>query len=236
MSAHITLYHKNDTNFRITRDLHNTCSVLYRTYSVYKSPISRHHSNRFHSTEKPKNNLNRISVDSQQQKKIDSDVGHVFINNDDNNTSNSADDELELILSDDDQETMFYKFSSSFSSTDDEETLESMMDVKRVFVSFILQSRENFLWSKDVMKIICNCIVTSLNHIQILLEKKTLYHSKSHGSSHGGRTEDSLLVKLNLDDIGWTNSLESSGDQHKFCIFPLKISLINIDLKLIIFD
>ena len=107
MSAHITLYHKNDTNFRITCDLHNTCSILYRTYSAYKSPISRQHSNKFHSTEKPKSYLNRISVDSQQQKKIDLNVGHVFINNDDNNASSSADDELELILSDDDQETMF---------------------------------------------------------------------------------------------------------------------------------
>ncbi len=181
---------KNDTNFRITLDLHNTCSVLYRTYSAYKSPISRQHSNKFHSTEKPKNNLNRISIDSQQQKKIDLDVGHVFTNNDDNNASNSADDELELILSDDDQETMFYKSSSSFSLIYGEETLESMMDIKRVFVSFILHLCENFLWSKYVREIICNCIVTSLNHIQALLEKKTLYHSKSHDSSHDGRIDD----------------------------------------------
>jgi hypothetical protein len=42
--------------------------------------------------------LNRISIDSEQQKKIDLDVGHVFTNNDDNNASNSADDELELTL------------------------------------------------------------------------------------------------------------------------------------------
>ena len=104
-------------------------------------------------------------------------VGHVFINNDDNKVSNSADDELELILSDDDPEAMFYKSLSSFNSFDGEETLEWMMDIKRVFVSFILQSRENSLWSKNVMKIICSCIVTSLNHIQALLEKKTLYHS-----------------------------------------------------------
>lgn len=77
--------------------------------------------------------MNRISIDSQQEKKIDLDVGHVFTNNDDNNASNSADDELELILSDDDQETMFYKSSSSFSLIDGEETLESVMDIKRVF-------------------------------------------------------------------------------------------------------
>ena len=91
-----------------------------------------------HSTGIPKNNLNRFSVDSQQQEIIDSDVGHVFINNDDNNTSNSADDELELILSDDDQETMFYKSSSSFSSIDGEETLKSIIDIKKTFISFIL--------------------------------------------------------------------------------------------------
>ena len=52
--------------------------------------------------------MNRISVDSQLQKKIDLDVRHVFINSDNNNISSSADDELELILSDDDQEIMFY--------------------------------------------------------------------------------------------------------------------------------
>jgi hypothetical protein len=88
--------------------------------------------------------LNRISVDSQQQEKIGLDVGHVFINNDDNNASNSDGDELELLLSDDDKETVFYKSSLSFSSINGEETLESMMDIKRVFVSFILQLREDF--------------------------------------------------------------------------------------------
>lgn len=112
--------------------------------------------------------MNRISIDSQQQKKIDLNVGHVFTNNDDNNASNSADDERELIVSEDDQETMFYKSSSSFSLIDDEETLESMMDIKRVFVSSILDLRENFLRSKYVGEIICNCIATPLNHIQVL--------------------------------------------------------------------
>ena len=136
--------------------------------------------------------MNRISVDSLQQKKIDLSVGHVFINNDDNNVSNSADD----------QEIMFYKSSPLFSLIDGEETLESMMNIKRVFVSLILQLRENFLWLKDVKKIICSCIVTSINHIQALLEKKTLFHSKSHASFHAGRIDDeNLVVKLILDDI-----------------------------------
>ena len=40
---------------------------------------------------------------------------------------------------------MFYKSLSSSSSIDNEETLESMMDIKRVFVSFISQLRENLL-------------------------------------------------------------------------------------------
>ena len=70
MSAVITLYHKIDTNFRITFVLHNKWTVLCRAYSAYKSPIYRQHSNKFYSTEKPKNNLNRISVDGQKQKKI----------------------------------------------------------------------------------------------------------------------------------------------------------------------
>ena len=97
---------------------------------------------------------------------------------------------------------MFYKSSSSFSSIDGEETLESMMDIKRIFVSFILQLREDFLLLKDVRKIICSCIVTSLNAIQALLEKKTLCYFKRHDSSRGGRIDDdNLLVKLNLNDI-----------------------------------
>ena len=85
---------------------------------------------------------------------------------------------------------------------DGEETLESMMDINRVFASFILYLRENFSWLKDARKIICSCIVTSLKHIQALLEKKTLYHSKSHDLPHGDRIDDdNLLVKLNLYDI-----------------------------------
>ena len=40
---------------------------------------------------------------------------------------------------------MFHKSLSSFNSIDGEEALESMMDIKRVFVSFILQSCKNSL-------------------------------------------------------------------------------------------
>ena len=83
------------------------------------------------------------------------------------------------------------------------------------------------------MKTICSCIVTSLNHIQALLVKKTLHHFEIHDSSHDGRIDDdNLLVKLNLDGIGLINPLESSGNQCNFCLVLLKISLINIDLKL----
>ena len=83
------------------------------------------------------------------------------------------------------------------------------------------------------MKTICSCIVTSLNHIQALSQKKTLHHFEIHDSSQDGRIDDdNLLVKLNLHDIGLTNPLESSGNQCNFCIFLLKVSLINIDLKL----
>ena len=63
MFQHITLYHQNEPNFKTTCDLSNTCGVLYRTYSAYKSHIYRKHSSELHSQEKLTSNLNVPPID-----------------------------------------------------------------------------------------------------------------------------------------------------------------------------
>ncbi|CAF1528156.1 unnamed protein product, partial [Adineta ricciae] len=80
---HITLYHQNDPNFGIVCDLRNTCGVLYRSYSAYKSHIYRQHLDELQSVEMSDSRINAIPVDNRQQHDTDFDVGHAGINDND---------------------------------------------------------------------------------------------------------------------------------------------------------
>ena len=102
MFKHVTLYPQNDPNFRIACDLQDTCGILYRSYSGYKSHIYRKHLDELHSTNIPKNKLNVIPADSQQEVQTHLDVGHAAINHD-------LDDDLESISSNGDEEEMFFE-------------------------------------------------------------------------------------------------------------------------------
>ncbi len=182
MFQHITLYHQNEPNFKITCDLRNTCGVLYRTYSAYKSHIYRQHSAELHLKEKHNNNF--IVVDNQQQENINLDVGFGINNNDDNDALDFANDDLESILSNDDYGATFYNPSSSFDSIDNEEnTSELLVNMKRSYISFILQLREEFLLPKSVTNIISTYILTLIHYIQVLLEKISFHYSADSCSS-----------------------------------------------------
>ncbi|CAF4049042.1 unnamed protein product, partial [Rotaria sordida] len=164
MFPHVTLYHQNESDFEITCDLHGTCGALYRTYAAYKSHIYRQPLFGFHLPEKNNNNINAISVNNRQQVNTDLDVELRITNSDDNNASDFANDDPESLSTKDDYETIFYNPVSSFSSiSGDARTSGSLVDIPRLYISFILQLREEYLVPKTVMNIISTFIITLIH-------------------------------------------------------------------------
>ena len=183
MFKHVTLYHQNDPNFGITCDLHDTCGILHRSYSGYKAHIYRKHSNELYSTNIPKNKSNVIPVED------------AAINDDLN-------DDLQSISSNADQEAMFFNAASSCSN--DIETLDSIMDIKKRHVSFLLQLREEFLLPKNTMNIISSYIVTLFQDTQDLLGKKTFNHSADICSSTSSSSKKQDKEAIEFDELKHT--------------------------------
>ncbi|CAF3813633.1 unnamed protein product [Rotaria sp. Silwood1] len=215
MFRHITVYHQNESNFEITCDLHNTCGVLYRTYSAYKSHIYRQHLSELHSAEKDNNNINTILAIGQQQENIDLLVESDLTNSDNDDALDFVNDDLESMLLKDDYETEFYNSVLSPSTTASDETpFVSMMDIKRSYVLFILQLREEFLLPKNITSTISTYIITLMQNIEILLEKKAFNYSADSYSStspssrkENKKTIESHQLKHTLNDI--CNAIES---------------------------
>lgn len=167
---HITLYHQNESNFRITCDLHSTCGVLYRTYSAYKSHVYRKHSSIFHSTKQQQQQQNNDFLNNNQpQENMDCDAQM-----DSTNT-----DFEELGLFNEDLEPLSRENDDLFLPFDDDnkETVQSVSDIKKSFVLFILQLREEFLLPKNITNIISTYISSLLSHMEILLEKNVFDYS-----------------------------------------------------------
>ncbi|CAF1503479.1 unnamed protein product [Adineta ricciae] len=195
---HITLYHQNDPNFGIVCDLRNTCGVLYRSYSAYKSHIYRQHLDELQSVEMSDSRINAIPVDNRQQHDTDFDVGHAGINDNDHES---------ILLNVDYEETFLEEALSS--PTSGMESFDSIVDIRKTYLSFLLQLREEFLLPKNVMHTISSYIVTLLNHTQSLLGNKTIScsaHICSCLSSTSCKVKDKEIiefdeVKHTLNDV-----------------------------------
>ena len=81
---HITLYHQNEPEFRMTCNLNATCGVSYRTYSAYKSHIYRRHSSQLYLSEPSFHNIS-ISCTNNNEQDVDLPVDSNFIYDDYNN-------------------------------------------------------------------------------------------------------------------------------------------------------
>lgn len=195
---HITMYHRNELNFKITCDLDSKCGVLYRTYSAYKSHIYRKHLLELYSS-RGNSNLNVMVDVAQQEENRDSSV-EFDETNDDNNCESAFDNEdLDQMLSNIGYETRLYDTVASFNSADiDEEPLELMKNIKKSFILFVLQLREQFLLPKNIMNIISDYIITLMQNIEIILEKKARNCcANSHASiSTSFRKENKKTVEL----------------------------------------
>ncbi|CAM4850404.1 unnamed protein product [Rotaria magnacalcarata] len=198
MFRHITIYHQNESNFKITCDLGSKCGVLYRAYSAYKSHIYRKHSLELYSSRGNSNVDTMFDVDQQEENK-DLSV-EIDETDDDNNCESSFNNEdLYSILSNTDCGTRLYDSVASFSSADIyEEPLELMKNIKKSFILFVLQLREEFLLPKSIMNIISDYIITLMQNIEIILEKKAFdCYANSHSSvSTSFRKENKKIIEF----------------------------------------
>ncbi|CAF4414605.1 unnamed protein product [Rotaria socialis] len=209
MFQHVTVYHRNESNFKITCNLHSTCGVLYKTYAGYKSHVYRQHLLELHATENNRNNLDTIPAVGQQEESMNLLDGSDLTIGDSNDPLDFTNDNLESILLQDNYETEYYDSVSSFSSTtSDEKPLGSMMDIRRSYVLFILKLREEFLLPKNVTSIISSYIITLIQNIEMFLEKKGIDYSpeSDYSASSSSRKEKKKVIELDqlkqiLDDI-----------------------------------
>ena len=175
------MYHQNESNFNITCNLDSKYGVLYRTYSAYKAHIYRKHSLELYSS-RGNCNLNTMLDLGQQEENKDLFVEFDETNDDTNYESTFINVDLDSILSNSDYGTGLYDLVASLSSAgSDEEPLELMKDIKKSFILFALQLREELLLPKNITNIISDYIVTLMQNIKIIFEKKAFdYYTDSH--------------------------------------------------------
>lgn len=184
MFQHIILYHQNEPNFNVTCDLHNKCGVLYKTYSAYKAHVYRQHMSELRLKGKPNNSSNVTPNESQQQQSMNNLSMGLSTMNDGDDTFDSINDDIEEILMDDDCETNICNPVSFFDSVNTDESFsELLLIMKRSYLQFILELREDYLLPQGVTNIISTYIVTLFRHLEILLNKKAVIPSTDINSS-----------------------------------------------------
>ena len=111
----------------------------------------------------------------QQEENKDLFVEFDETNDDTNYESTFINVDLDSILSNSDYGTGLYDLAASFSSAgSEEEPLELMKNIKKSFILFVLQLREEFLLPKNITNIISDYIVTLMQNIEIIFEKKSI--------------------------------------------------------------
>ena len=98
--------------------------------------------------------------------------------NDGDDTFDSINDDIEAVLMDDDCETNICNPASFFDSINTDKSIsELLLIMKRSYMLFILELREEYLLPQGVTNIISTYIVTLIRHLEILLNKKAVLPS-----------------------------------------------------------
>lgn len=173
---HITLYHQNEPNFKISCDIDTKCGVLYRTYSAYKSHVYRSHASLLYSM-KHLNKCSNSSCTYQQQEDVSLNIAPETIADNENDENENESDESEestesSLFEDDENEISADESFSSKSSSIDEEGFKSLLNIKRSYISFILQLREEYLVPKHTVNVISTYLISLLHHVRDVIEEK----------------------------------------------------------------
>ena len=173
---HITVFHQNDARFQITCDLDVICGVVYRTFSAYKSHIYRHHAQYLHSSDKSIVVPNTVDSDDVQLDNRNFDYP--------SDRNDSVDDYVEFDSINSDDECENYCNPQSPSTNGDlANSFLSMLDVKRSYVSFLLQLREDLFLPKTTIHTVSTYIVTLIEHFATLFEQQAIVHESNDDSS-----------------------------------------------------
>lgn len=169
---HITLFHQNESRFQISCNLSSKCSVLYKTFSAYKSHVYRHHSSEL-GTKTNSDISNTVVIDQTNQNDKDLNVDIDLIYDDDEPYDLNNPTELVDLLK--------HNIDQLDSNVNQKEVI-TMSDIKRSYASFILQLREEFLVSKNTTNVILSYITTLLNHLQDLCEHQVFSYCSNNVS------------------------------------------------------
>ncbi|CAF1262315.1 unnamed protein product [Adineta ricciae] len=210
MFHHISLYHQSEPNFNMTCDLHETCGVLYRTYSAYKSHVYRQHSSELCAKGKLDTNITLIAYDNQQQADMEYSGISTELTSSDSESFDIYDTDPDVSASTNDGDNMkFNNFTTSFGPIDSHSTFAELLAImKKSYILFLLQLREEYLVPKTVTNVISTYITTFLRHLENIFEKKSFYHSQidfSHSTSSVPKQDRKIIefdqLQLTLNDI-----------------------------------
>jgi hypothetical protein len=199
------MYHQHEPNFRMICDLHPTCGVLYRTYAAYKSHIYRRHSSELHSSERCNSDPDVTLSDEGEHSSEDADDEFGSTNDVVENLLDSDVDQEDSIAITNDPAAAFPMLPFSIHSMNGGESIvETMESIKRNYVSFILQLREEFLLPKSVTSIISTHIITLVRNIEMLSKKTTLSDRSNDHSSASADTEKQNRKVIEFDRLKQT--------------------------------
>ncbi|CAM4818496.1 unnamed protein product [Rotaria magnacalcarata] len=204
MFRHITIYHQSEPRFQLTCNLNVNCGVVYRTYSAYKSHIYRHHQSLLNSSENPACNINSSIESTNQQDDVNASADVDVVYDDTENQMYETIDNYALdILALDNENDLETKNTLVSTIKNSKNKLVSMLDIKKSFVSFILQLREEYLLPKYTTDTISCCIITLINLLRDLIEVQTLVSGfDPSGSSPQDNTLINQCIELKkLNDI-----------------------------------
>ena len=158
---HITLYHQNEPEFRMTCNLNATCGVSYRTYSAYKSHIYRRHVSQLYLSEPSFHNIS-ISCTNNNEQDVDLPVDSNFIYDDYNNVLFYIDNDILLDLSTYENKKESARTTASLLSTRVQENPSvSILDIKRSYTSFIMQLGEEFFYRRVLLMLFVAILLLS---------------------------------------------------------------------------
>ncbi|CAF4017675.1 unnamed protein product [Adineta steineri] len=160
---HITLYHANEPNFKLTCNLSDSCGVMYKTFTAYKTHVHRYHKVLLNSSfeQRGNNDTDDINQLSFLQPDTTADCSTIYDNNEDNI--------IYTDLMDDNPDDKWNIFKTNNSFDDGKINLNT---VHQQYTRFLLEMREEHILPQTVIQSITTHIVNLFDIIIELVEEQ----------------------------------------------------------------
>ena len=159
---HVTLYHANEPDFRLTCDIFNSCGVTYKTFASYKMHIHRHHKNLLNlACQEPENSVINDTNTLTVQKSISTVIYPDVVEKDNDNViyadfNNDFDNSWDI----------------NATNTSNKEERIDLLTVQQQFTRFLLEMREQHILPQTVIQSITTHIINLLDIIVKLVEEQ----------------------------------------------------------------